>query len=105
MPCHWPVKFLSLLLLLFLFFSLTACPQAADSCSRSYDKKIEKSYHEGIDFFNRSNYTEAVRIMKGIVNKEPDFTDAYYVLGLSYFKRTNSNFREAEKYFQKVLEL
>ena len=43
--------------------------------------------------------------MKGIVNKQPDFTDAWYVLGLSNFKRENSNFREAEKDFLKVLDL
>ncbi|MGA2824373.1 MAG: OmpA family protein [Bacteroidales bacterium] len=104
-PRHWPVKFFTLLFSLFFFFSVTACPQTADSCARSYYKKIEKSYHEGIDFFKKSNYTEAVRIMKNIVNKEPDFTDAYYVLGLSYFKRTNSNFRDAEKNFLKVIEL
>jgi outer membrane protein OmpA-like peptidoglycan-associated protein/tetratricopeptide (TPR) repeat protein len=99
------VKGFILLFFLFLFFSITAKSQTADSCIRSYDKKIEKSYDEGIDYFKKGNYTEAVRIMKGLVNKEPDFTDAWYVLGLAYFKRTNSNFREAEKNFLKVVEL
>jgi tetratricopeptide (TPR) repeat protein len=105
MTRHCPVKFFTLLLSLLLFFSITARAQNADSCARSYDKKIEKSYDEGIGFFKKGNYTEAVRIMKSLVNKEPDFTDAWYVLGLSYFKRTNSNFREAEKKFLKVVEL
>ncbi len=93
------------LLAIFLLYSTTALPQVTDSCSRSYDKKIEKTYNDGIDFFKRGNYTEAIQILKGIVNKEPDFTDAWYVLGLSYFKRTNSNFIEAKKDFLKVLEL
>jgi outer membrane protein OmpA-like peptidoglycan-associated protein/tetratricopeptide (TPR) repeat protein len=90
---------------IFLFYSITAFPQVKDSCARSYDKKTEKTYNEGIDFFKRGNYTEAIQSLKGIVNKEPDFTDAWYVLGLSYFKRTNSNFRESKKDFLKVLEL
>jgi outer membrane protein OmpA-like peptidoglycan-associated protein/tetratricopeptide (TPR) repeat protein len=100
-----PVKVFILLFFLFLFLSITTRSQTTDSCARSYDKKIEKTYNEGIDYFKKGNYTEAVRIMKGLVNKEPDFTDAWYVLGLSYFKRTNSNFREAEKNFLKVVEL
>jgi outer membrane protein OmpA-like peptidoglycan-associated protein/tetratricopeptide (TPR) repeat protein len=100
-----PVKSFTLLFLLFFFFSTTARLQTADSCGRSYDKKIEKSYGEGIDFLKKGNYTETVRIMKSILSKEPDFVDAWYVLGLSYFKRTNSNFREAEKNFLKVIEL
>jgi outer membrane protein OmpA-like peptidoglycan-associated protein/tetratricopeptide (TPR) repeat protein len=105
MPRHCPINHFVLLFFLLLLFSITARPQIADSCTRSYDKKIEKNYDEGIDNFKKGNYTEAVRIMKGIVNKEPDFTDAWYVLGLSYFKRTNSNFREAERDFLKVVEL
>jgi len=105
MPRHCPINHFVLLFFLLLLFSITARPQTADSCARSYDKKIEKSYDEGIDYFKKGNYTEAVRIMKGIVNKKPDFTDAWYVMGLSYFKRTNSNFREAERDFLKVVEL
>src|ERR1039457_6607509 len=43
--------------------------------------------------------------MKSVINSEPRYVDAYYVLGLVNFKKANSNFREAEKNFQKVLEL
>ena len=93
------------LISLLLVFSGPVRSQNSDSCSHSYDKKTEKNYDEGIDFFKRGNYTEAVQIMKGLVNKEPDFTDAWYVLGVSYFKRSNSNFKEARKDFFKVLEL
>jgi outer membrane protein OmpA-like peptidoglycan-associated protein/tetratricopeptide (TPR) repeat protein len=99
------IKFFILPFLLFLSFSKTAWSQSADSCARTFDKKIEKSYDEGIDFFKRGNYIEAVRIMRGIITKEPEFTDAWYVMGLSYFKRTESNFKEAEKNFLKVIEL
>lgn len=101
----FPLKLFILPFFIFFFLSVTARLQTTDSCAHSYDKKTEKSYDEGIEFFKKGNYTEAVQIMKGLVNKEHDFTDAYYVLGLSYFKRTNSNFKEAEKNFLKVVEL
>jgi outer membrane protein OmpA-like peptidoglycan-associated protein/tetratricopeptide (TPR) repeat protein len=94
---------------LILFFSALFSPgvyaQAGDQCNNQYSKKVEKSYDEGISYFKKGNYTEASRIMKGVIGQEPDFVDAYYVLGLSCFKRANSNFKEAEKYFRKVAEL
>jgi outer membrane protein OmpA-like peptidoglycan-associated protein/tetratricopeptide (TPR) repeat protein len=88
-----------------LFSTSGFLARAQDGCNATYDKKIEKSYNEGTDFLKKGNYTEAIRIMKGIVNKETEFTDAYYVLGLCYFKRSNSNFKEAEKNFLKVVDL
>ncbi|MCX6244015.1 MAG: OmpA family protein [Bacteroidetes bacterium] len=92
---------------LLTFFSLTSgiCAQATDSCNHKYNKKTEKSYDEGIGYFKRGNYTEASRIMKNIISQEPDFVDAYYVLGLSSFKKVNSNFKDAGKYFLKVIEI
>jgi outer membrane protein OmpA-like peptidoglycan-associated protein/tetratricopeptide (TPR) repeat protein len=106
-PRYVPAGFIWFLFSLFLLLLLPfkGQSQTDGSCTHTYDKKIENSYNEGIEFLKKGNYTESVRIMKGIISKEPDFTDAYYVLGLSYFKRSNSNFREAEKNFLKVAEL
>jgi outer membrane protein OmpA-like peptidoglycan-associated protein/tetratricopeptide (TPR) repeat protein len=95
----------TLLLLTFFFISLKTYAQAGDSCNHKYGKKVENTYDEGITYFKKGNYTEASRIMKGVISQEPDFVDAYYVLGLSCFKRANSNFKEAEKYFLKVVGL
>ena len=105
LPRQCPFQVFIPILIGLLFIPVTLFSQKEDSCAHSYDKKIEKNYDEGIDYFKRGNYTEAARIMKSIITKEPDFTDAYYVLGLSFFKRTNSNFKEAEKNFLKVVEL
>ena len=99
------VKCFRILFFLLCFYTVTATCQNTDSCAHSYDKKIEKSYNEGMDFLKKGNYTEVITIMRSILNKEPEFTDAYYVLGLSYFKRSNSNFKEAEKNFLKVIGL
>ena len=95
----------TLFLLTFFFISQKTYAQGRDSCNHKYGKKVEKTYDEGITYFKKGNYTEASRIMKGVISQEPDFVDAYYVLGLSCFKRANSNFKEAEKYFLKVVGL
>jgi len=98
------------ILLILSFFFLFYSPAkvhagSRDSCSRNYNKKIEKSYNEGTDYFKRGNYTEAGRIMKSVINEEPEFVDAWFVLGLSNYKKVNANLKEAEKNFLKVLEL
>jgi outer membrane protein OmpA-like peptidoglycan-associated protein/tetratricopeptide (TPR) repeat protein len=90
--------------LLALFF-LAPGQTATGDCHKNYGKKAEKVYSDGISAYKKGNYTEAMICMKNAVKEEPEFVDAYYVLGLVNFKRTNSNFKEARKNFLKVLSL
>jgi len=79
--------------------------QQSNPCNKVFDKKTEKLYDEGISFYKKGNYTETLKRMKSVISQEPEFTDAWYLIGLINFKRTNSNFKEAERNFLKVLEL
>lgn len=79
--------------------------QETNPCSKVFNKKIEKQYNEGVDFFKKGNYSEALRVMRKITTDEPEFTDAWFVTGMIYFKRYNSNFKEAEKNFKQVIKL
>ena len=96
-------------ILVILFPILLSCLQVRGQepvpCSKTFNKKVEKLYDEGIGFFKKGNYTEALKTMKKVISEEPGFTDAYFVSGLIYFKRYNSNFKEAEKNFLKVISL
>ena len=74
-------------------------------CNKTFNKKVEKMYDEGIGFYKKGNYNEALKTMKAVISDEPEFTDAYFVTGLIYFKRYNSNFKEAEKNFLKVISI
>jgi outer membrane protein OmpA-like peptidoglycan-associated protein/tetratricopeptide (TPR) repeat protein len=76
-----------------------------DPCGNWHSKKADKIYDNGISYFKKGNYLEAGQIMKSVINTEPGYVDAYYVLGLVNFKKAKSNFKEAEKNFQKVLQL
>ncbi|HPS51159.1 MAG TPA: OmpA family protein [Bacteroidales bacterium] len=77
----------------------------SDSCKVVLDKKTDKAYQDGIGFFRKGNYTLAMQQMRRVVRDEPECVDAWYVLGLINYKRTNNNFREAEKMFTRVVEL
>jgi outer membrane protein OmpA-like peptidoglycan-associated protein/tetratricopeptide (TPR) repeat protein len=77
----------------------------ADSCKVKLDKKTERIYQDGIDYLRKGSYNLAGQQMRNVVKTEPGCVDAYFVLGLINFKKSDNNFREAEKNFRKVIEL
>ena len=79
--------------------------QAQDTCSVELDKKDKKSYLVGVNAFHRGNYVVAVQQMRELINRYPEMADAYFILGMAYIKRRNSDFNQAENYFRKVLEI
>ncbi|MFH1160683.1 MAG: OmpA family protein [bacterium] len=93
------------LLLLGLLFPPAGSLFAQDKCGVELDKKDEKIYQDGVTAFRRGNYVQAVQVMKGILNRNPDLVDAWYILGMSYINRRDSDFGLAESCFRKVLEL
>ena len=100
---HYRQFFLFISYGVFLIFPLIAPGQ--DPCEIKHNKKIDKLYDNGISYFKKGNYLEASQYMKQVIHSEPGYIDAYDVLGLVNYKKANSNFREAEKNFQTVLQL
>ena len=101
-------KFITGLLSLFIILlssTLIAERPLSDSCIKNFSKKAEKIYAEGINYFKKGNFSEATKSMKDVIREESDFVDAFYVLGLINFKKTNSNFKEARRNFLKVIDL
>lgn len=78
---------------------------ADDSCKVILDKKTEKIFQEGIDYLKKANYNLAGQCMRTVLKAEPRCVDAYFVNGLVNFKKKESNYKEAEKNFLKVVEL
>lgn len=102
---HPRLNLIPAILILIFFVSDLVKAQQSSSCNKVYNKKVEKLYDEGIGFYRKGNYTETLKSMRSVISQEPEFTDAYYMIGLINFKRTNSNFKEAERNFRKVVEL
>ena len=96
--------FLLLLIQIILTPAYGSSIPAGDSCERKFSKKAEKVYDEGISFFKKGNYALAGQSMREVVRQEPEFTDAWYVLGLVNFKKANPNYKDAEKAFEKTIE-
>jgi len=83
--------------------SFSGSTSGQDSCKVVLDKKTGKLYDDGISMFKKMNYSQASIALKNVLKEEPGCVDAYYVLGLINFKRANSNFGEAEKYFMETI--
>jgi outer membrane protein OmpA-like peptidoglycan-associated protein/tetratricopeptide (TPR) repeat protein len=93
------------LLLLLLFSVGYTSLLAGDKCAKSYSKKAEKIYSEGITSFKKGNFTDALIKMKEVIKEEDEFVDAYFVLGLVNYQKSNANLKEARKSFLKVVAL
>ena len=96
---------LYLLLTLLFLNSTPALSQKERPCQKSYSKKAVKVFDEGALFYKRGDYTTTLTKMDEVLSMEPTYVDAYYVTGLIYYKRYNSNFKIAERNFLKVIEL
>ncbi len=96
---------LSMLFSLVFLFCFHVLISGQDSCRVVLNKKNEKTYQEGLGFFKKGNYTLAAASLKSVLKSEPDCVDAYFVLGLINYKKSEPNLKEAEKNLKKVIEL
>jgi len=77
---------------------------AQDPCSVVLDKKTEQLFQEAVNFYKKGNYAQSAPMLKQVLNAEPECTDAHFLLGMIFFKRSNSNYQEAEKHFKAVVD-
>ena len=98
------MKLLLWIMVSVILLSMGLFVNGQDSCNFTLNKNTTKKYNEAIGQYKRGNYTQASILLKEVLREEPHCVDAHYVLGLISFKRTNSNFADAETHFQKVLE-
>jgi len=78
---------------------------AQDTCYVTLEKKDQKLFETGMADFKRGNFILAAQTMRDLITRYPDFADAWFILGSSYVKRQDSDFKQAEGYFKKVLEI
>lgn len=88
-----------------IFLGWNAPIEAQDTCYAELDKKDQKLFETGVAAFKRGNYVQASQVMRDLTNRYPDLADAWFILGSSYVKRTDSDFGQAEGYLKRVLVL
>ncbi len=98
------------LIVVFLLIVLYATPgllfaQQDNFCEQKISKRTEREYNTAVREFVHKNTKEAARLLRGIVDDEPDFVDAHFVLGLIYIDKRTQNLKQARHHFETVIEL
>ncbi|MTI20544.1 tetratricopeptide repeat protein, partial [Fulvivirga sp. RKSG066] len=89
----------------FVFFLLAIVPLFCFSQQKlsTKSKKATELYYEADNYWVRGQYTAAYEILQTAVDKDKNFLEAYFRLGV--IDKSRGNTSEAEKYLQKTLEL
>lgn len=97
----------SLVFTLFIFLLPISFLFAQDepSCPELDNKKIQKIFDKASDHYQHYEYSDAYRLLKQVVEEEPEFADAYYLMGMINIKRSVQNIAAAERNFLKVIEI
>jgi outer membrane protein OmpA-like peptidoglycan-associated protein/tetratricopeptide (TPR) repeat protein len=104
-----PGTFLSLSLLLVSFFLINPLnimsQNLSDSCPEYKSSRADKVYEKAIRAYTQRDYSECIGLMKEVTQIEPDYADAYFVLGLIYIKESRMNLKAAKQNFLKVISI
>ncbi|MEI6695048.1 MAG: OmpA family protein [Bacteroidota bacterium] len=96
--------------LLFLFFILqftAVFSQEQDEtvCGKTDNKKVNRMFEKAVDEYSAFRYNEAIKILRDLIDIEPDYVEPYFLLGTISIKRSDKNLKAAKIYFSKVIEL
>ena len=94
-----------ILLILNIVTSTGVYSQDSPSCPEVKSPRADKIYNKAITAYKHRNYTEAIKELKTVTEIEPEYTDAYFVLGLIYIQDRRMNLKEAKANFLRVIEL
>jgi outer membrane protein OmpA-like peptidoglycan-associated protein/tetratricopeptide (TPR) repeat protein len=95
--------------LVFLFFlglsGNSLFSQSTHDCPDYKGKKADKIYDNALKSYLQRDFSEAIRSLNQVIGIEPEYVDAYFVLGLIYIEDSRMNLKTARKHFSRVIEL
>lgn len=79
--------------------------QTEDACPDYTNSRADKVYDKAISSYRKRTYSESIRLLNDVIAIEPNYVDAYFVLGLIYIKENRMNLKAATENFKQVIEL
>ena len=79
--------------------------QNKNDCPDYTNNRADKAYDKAIRSFRQRTYSESIQLLNDVIDIEPDYVDAYFVLGLIYIKESRMNLKAARENFIKVIEI
>ena len=77
-----PGTFLQTLLVVFIVIMMLAC--------EGHEEKKMNAFNRGDAFYEKEKYVEAILEFKNAIQADPEFTEAYYKLGMAELKQGNN---------------
>jgi len=99
------VRYLFVLIILFLECVSFSFAQEESNCPEINNKKADKIFDEAVGSYKGRRYSTANELLKRVIEIEPDYVDAYFVLGLINIRKSKVNIKAAEKYFLQTIEI
>jgi len=96
---------LKLVIFFCLNFPLQTHAQKTDLCPEYKNNRADKVYDKAIRAFRQRDYSMSIGLLNDVIDIEPDYADAYFVLGLIYIKERRMNLSEARKNFLEVVQI
>lgn len=97
-----------ILIVLVIVFALSSVGHAQNSkgnCKTITNKKAVKFFDDAVLKYRVYLYGHAVTLLKEAVKLEPDYYEAYFLLGLIYFDQKYLNLKSAKEYFLKTKDI
>ncbi len=86
-------------------YPVTTLSQETDLCPEYKNNRADKVYDKAIKAFRQRDYSLSIGLLNDVIDIEPDYVDAYFVLGLIYIKERRMNLSEARENFLKVVQI
>ncbi|MDD3877456.1 MAG: OmpA family protein [Bacteroidales bacterium] len=94
-----------LLIILFNILTISAFTQETSDCPEIDNRRAERLVKDAADEMRSKRYLQANNLLKQALELEPEYAEAYFMLGLINIQRRDYNLRAAQNYFLKTLEV
>lgn len=88
-----------------LFFLIQAIQGQSDDCPEIDNNKAEKIFEKALKAFRQYSYSESVGYLNEVIDIEPEYVDAYFMLGIIYIEEPRVNLKQAKTNFERVIEI
>lgn len=93
-----------LLVMMTLLAATPAANAQQEPCENPANSKAEKVFEKALRAYRQYDYSESIRLLYEVIDIEPDYTDAHFMLGLIYIDDRRMNLNEASKNFKLVID-
>jgi len=79
--------------------------QSTELCPEISNKRADKIYNKAIKAYQQWDRLHSLQYLNEVLDIEPNYVDAYFVLGLIYVEKNKLNLKAAEANFLNVIEI